>query len=115
MKTEQMGTLRPVTQRENAQGTAVKYAVDPIGDITAAVRYVENDELGITQVLDDVALPFTDVADGFGLYDQGGTLLSWWAFIAAPGEELRLEPGWGFKTHGAIGAGQSERAETVAR
>lgn len=95
---EQMGTIRPVTQRELPNGQAVRYEVTPIGDVEISTRFRELPDAGLIEILNETRVPFTEGADGFGLFSADGELMSWWTLLPThAGEELRLEPGWGFR------------------
>jgi hypothetical protein len=110
--TELTGTLRPVKQLRDARSAA---DVEPIGDITASVRYIEHQDMGIVEVLDEAIVPYVKGADGFALFTQGGELLSWWnLMIRHPGDELRLAPGGGFAfAVDAAGSAAREHATTA--
>jgi hypothetical protein len=92
---ESFGTLRPV---RHLGGKADN--VEPLGDVEATVRYTEEPGDPIIRVIDSARLPWTEAwipADGFGLFAEDGALLSWWQLMAAPGDELVLGEGWGFR------------------
>lgn len=110
---ESMGTLRPVKQQEQADGATIRGGVNPIGDVTATVRYRELVDDGLIEVLDETQLAYTEGADGWALYDQGGDLLTVIDLVVPqPGYDFRLDPGWGFKAHRAYAAQQQK--ETAA-
>ncbi|MBV9293382.1 MAG: hypothetical protein JO222_13115 [Frankiales bacterium] len=114
---ELMGTLRPVKQLINTSGPTHHYDVEPVGEATTSVRYQEVEDLGVIEILDDVRLPFAEGADGFALYDQGGTLQAWWQLFAGrPGEDLRINGGFAFKaTPAGTDTRLTETAEAGAR
>src|SRR3954454_15972725 len=108
-----MATVRPIRWKNDTAGPTHHYDVESLGGITASVRYQEIEDLGIVEILDEVRLPYTERAEGFGLFDQGGELLTTvQLFAARAGEDLILAPGAGFRA-GRANLGTAAARETT--